>query len=63
MVEFTIDTDIADLLFQELEVSAFLLVLVLIITLSGTDYQRQVIRIAASGLTYERLFLFAPTHA
>lgn len=63
LVEFTIDTDIADLLFQELEVSAFLVVLVLIITLSGIDYQRQVIRIAASGLPYERLFLFAPTRA
>ena len=53
MMDFAIDTDIADhdLLFQELEVSAFLVVFVLIITLSRNDYQCQVIRVAAFGLT------------
>lgn len=64
MMDFAIDTDIADrnLLFQELEVSAFL-VFVLIKTLSRTDYQCQVIRVAASGLMYVYPFLFEPTHA
>lgn len=64
-MDFTIHTDIADhdLLFQAQEVSAVLLVLVLIITLSRTDYQCQLIRVAASGLMHVCPFLFAPTHA
>lgn len=62
MMDFAIDTDIAyhNLLFQELEVSAFLVVFVLIITLSRTDYQCQVIKVAASALT--RVFLPLCTH-
>lgn len=64
-MDFAIDTDIAyhSLLFQELEVSAFSVVFVLIITLSRTDYQCQVIKVAASALTHVYSFLFAPTHA
>jgi len=64
-MHFAVDADIADhdLLFQELEVSAFLVVLVLIVTLSRIDYQCQVIRVAASGLIYVCPFLFVPTHA
>lgn len=52
MMDFANDTDTSDhdLLFQEF--SLFLVVFVLIITISRTDYQCQVIRVAASGLTY-----------
>lgn len=57
--------DIADtdLLVQEQEVTAFLVVFVLTITLSRIDYQCQVMRIAASGLQYVYPFFSAPTHA
>lgn len=64
MMDFAIDTEIAEheLLIQELEVPAFLVALVLIIALSRIDYQCQVMRVTASGLTYVCLF-FAHTQA
>lgn len=52
-----------DLLAQEHEVTIFLVVFVLTITLSRTDYQYQVMRIAASALTYVYPFFFVPTQA